>query len=165
MRVVSMHKALRAGAIALLLTLLAPHAPALADVPASLQEAAASGVAPAGLVIKYDDLHSFHGGTTIEIGADGAATRRDLAKGQETTSAATLSAEQLKGLLELLVEQRAWEQKTESRLMVPGESKGTLSIHVGDEEAGFWEFYNDMGENDRLSRIKKAMEALVPATQ
>jgi hypothetical protein len=135
----------------------------MADVPSSLRAAAASGAAPADLTVIYDDLHAFHGGMTIELGGDGEATRRDLDKGQESTAAATLSAEQIKGLLDLLIEQVAWEQRTESRLMVPGESRATLTIRVGGEESSLWEFYNDMEDNGRLITIKKALEALVPA--
>jgi len=158
-----MHKALRAGAFALLFALLAPSTTAMADVPSSLKEAAAGGAVPADLAVIYDDMHAFHGGTTIELAGDGKATRRDLDRGQESTTAATLSAAQLKALLELLVQQAAWEQRTESRLMVPGESKATLTVRAGGEEVSFWEFFNDMEDNKRLIVIKKAMVELVPA--
>ena len=53
----------------------------------------------------------------------------------------------------LLVELQAWEQRTLPRPPVPDESAAGLRIHVGGEEARIWEWFNDMGTNQRLSRI------------
>lgn len=148
-----------------LAALLATGAPVLADetLEATLKASATSGDVPAELVIVYDDMHGLHGGSTIELKGDGTATRRDVNRGAEATASATVAAGDLHELVKLLVEVEAWTQKTPSRELVPDESQARLVLKLGEQELGFWEFYNDMEANQRLSKVKARLDTLVAA--
>ena len=153
-------------AVLALCAILLPSLPLAAGEGAisdAMKSAATSGQAPAGLVVVYDDMHGFHGGTTIEIAADGKASRRDVNRGQESQTTIALSADQMRELLLMLVQIEAWNQHTAERTMVPDESQAKLELRLGDEKAGFWEFFNEMEENKRLSTLKKRLDELIPA--
>jgi hypothetical protein len=112
----------------------------------------------------YDDIHTVHGGTSISVSRDGAIERVDVAPGRRNrrVTKGRATPEQLAALLDLLIEVEAWEQKIPAREMRHDESKARLAVSAGGQPGGFWEFYNDLESNGRLTRVKARLEELAP---
>jgi hypothetical protein len=121
------------------------------------------GSAPLGnLYVEYDDMHAFHGGETLTVTGD-TLTARYLNRGEVSPRqieppAIILTAHQLRALVELLLEIEAWEQRVPEREAVPDESAASLSLKIGTVERSIWEWYNDLGGNDRMVRVKQLLE-------
>jgi hypothetical protein len=130
-----------------------PPAPQPTAVELALRAAAGGGNVPADFQVVYSDMHGMHGGTTIRLGADGTLASQHMQRGVLTERAGRVPADSIRALIGLLVELQAWEQRTPPRPPVPDESAAGLRIHAGGEEARIWEWFNDMGTNQRLSRI------------
>ncbi len=129
----------------------------------ALRKAAASGQVPKDLVVVYDDMHAFHGGTTIELRGDGTAQRTDRLKGRALRAKmAKVNQQALVELVRELVKHEAWKQKTAKRNPVPDESRAELKIKLDGEIGGFGEWYNDLQQNARLSQIKQRLDRIVP---
>ena len=122
------------------------------------------GRVPSDLVITYTAMHPLYGGTVIEVHGDGLALRTSRRRGgrQDEIRQTTVSDADLLRLVDLLVEERAWEQQVPDRQAVPDEGKASLDVQIAGHDGGFWEWYNDMGETDRLLRISALMSEMVP---
>lgn len=148
-----------------LLVLLTPLLIATASdgIDTVLVGALARQVAPADLEIHYRAVHPLHGGTEVEIHGDGMAIRTTHRRGghQAAIKQTTLEEAQVLALIELLVQVEAWEQRLPERAAVPDEGRASLEIRLGERRAGFWEWYNEMGEHDRLLRVSALMTELV----
>ncbi len=131
-------------------------------VRASLEGAVASRSVPLDLVITYTAMHPLHGGAIVEIFGDGAVVRTTRRRGdlQASIRQTELGTDDLLGLVDLLVELEAWEQRVPERPPVPDEGRASIHIEIAGREAGFWEWYNDLGEHDRLLRISELMTDL-----
>jgi hypothetical protein len=129
-----------------------------------LERSLDNGVAPRDLVITYHAMHPFHGGTIVEVRGDGQALRTSRRRGdlQSSIRQVELEPEALLEIVTLLVELEAWEQRVPERAPVPDEGRARVSIEMGGLEGGFWEWYNDLGEHDRLLRVSALMTELVP---
>ncbi len=46
------------------------------------------------------------------------------------------------------------------RMAIPDESRASLTISAGGAESEIWEWYNDLDDNRRLSRIRDTMKRL-----
>lgn len=151
----------RFAAFVLLVVLCACRPPAPAPVPVAaptpleqaLRAAAAGGEVPPDLQVVYDDMHGMHGGTTIRLSGDGTLTSRHMQRGVLTERAGRVPADSVRALVRLLVELQAWEQRTPPRPPVPDESAAGLRIAAGGGQATIWEWFNEMGTNQRLSRV------------
>ncbi len=134
------------------------------SLQAELERASEIGQVPADLVVTYAAMHPLYGGTVVEIRGDGLAQRTTRRRGgrQAEIRQTTVTQADLLQLMDLLVDERAWEQRVPDRRAVPDEGKAVLDIQLGEAEGGFWEWYNDMGERDRLLRISALMSELVP---
>jgi hypothetical protein len=128
-------------------------APEPGVVERTLRAAAGGAEIPADLVVRYSDMHGMHGGTTIRLAADGTLASQHMQQGVLTERAGRVPADSVRALIALLVELQAWEQRTPPRPPVPDESAAGLRIRAGGAEARIWEWFNDMGTNQRLSRI------------
>jgi hypothetical protein len=106
-------------------------------------------------------MHGMHGGTTITLSADGTLASRHVQRGELTERSGRVPADSVRALIGLLVELQAWEQRTPPRTPVPDESAAGLRIQAGGEEVRIWEWFNDMGTNQRLSRILGMMGRFV----
>ncbi len=153
---------LLAGLLACSLLILTAAAPS--SLEAQIKQAKTSATIPDGFAVAFRAMHPLYGGTEIEISGDGTATRttRDRGSQEDEKRHVTLSEQQLLQLVALLVEHEAWEQRIPERQAVPDEGKAYLELRIGAQEGGFWEWYNDMGQVDRLQRISALMKELVP---
>jgi hypothetical protein len=61
----------------------------------------------------------------------------------------------------LLLEIRVWEQLTPEWPPVPDESRAVLTLRAGGDEVTIWEWYNDLGKNARLARVRALLLELV----
>ena len=127
-----------------------------------LKSIAAGGEVPPDLLITFDDMHGLWGGISISLRGDGGGERRERRWGETQARAgeARLSRGQLRELVRLLVELRAWEQQTPERQALPDESRAALSISVGGQTSRVWEWFNELAQNRRLARIKDRMTSL-----
>jgi hypothetical protein len=113
----------------------------------------------------YDDIHPFHGGTSIEVWGSGLVLRVDQQPRRSHQKVSTYRAtpEQIARIAGLLAQVKAWEQREPDRPARHDESAAELNVKIGAESGGFWEWYNDMGRNQRLSLVKAELEKLAPA--
>ncbi|HEX8212356.1 MAG TPA: hypothetical protein VF584_19430 [Longimicrobium sp.] len=132
---------------------LAAPAKVATPIEVALRAIAGGGEIPADLVIRYSDMHGMHGGSTISLNGSGALQSEHVDRGSRTRRAGTLSTDSVRAIVGLLVELEAWEQRTPPRQPVPDESAAGLTVRAAGHEARIWEWYNDMGANDRLSRV------------
>lgn len=132
------------------------------SVEATLKRIQAGTEVPSDLQIIYDDMHGLWGGTNIVISGKGSGERRERARGNSEPEifATSVTSEQLLELVKLLIEHKAWEQRTRDRDPVPDESRASLRIHVNGQTSDVWEWFNDMQKNKRLSIIKAKMKQM-----
>jgi hypothetical protein len=113
--------------------------------------------------VEYDDMHAFHGGETLTVTGD-VLTGKYLFSGVEPRQIepppTTLTGEQLRTLVELLLEIEAWEQRVPARTAVLDESSASLTITIGEIQSSIWEWYNDLNGNDRMLRVKQILEEI-----
>jgi hypothetical protein len=105
--------------------------------------------------ISYTDLHGLHGGLTHTI--DGHGKVEQKAVRTPVGEVRQVAKPDLERLVSLLQEVRAWEQRTPERDPVPDESRSHLTVRCGAGETTIWEWYNDIDENKRISRVKSLM--------
>jgi hypothetical protein len=133
------------------------------SIPQELKAIAQSRRIPADFSITYDDMHSLWGGTRIVIDGTGNCELQERTRGdrQPQIVKKTIDRERVFELIELLVEQQAWEQRTPERAPAADESKATLTISVGKQSSRVWEWFNDMKKNQRLIQIQTKMSEIV----
>ena len=110
------------------------------------------------LKVTYNDLHGFHGGLTISINGSGEVEQQALrcAVGEPVR----VTTDNIRRLIELLIELQAWQQKEPERMPVPDESRASLTIQVNGRSTLLWEWFNDLSANDRLIRISNLMKEI-----
>lgn len=115
------------------------------------------------LRLTYDDMHPFHGGMTLTVRGSSLEARyleRGVEPQQVEPEPRPLPPEELRSLVDLLLELEAWEQRVAERDPVPDESRASLTIEVAGESSVIWEWYNDLTGNDRIVRVKLELERL-----
>ncbi len=111
------------------------------------------------LEVRYSDLHKLHGG--LEISVSGKGVVRQQALRSKVPPASDLTADELKQLIRLLLQLKAWEQRVPDRESVASdESKARLTITVGTAKTEVWEWYQEMAASDRLLRVKQLLTRL-----
>ena len=123
------------------------------------------GNIPTGeLQVEYNDMHAFHGGKTLLVKGDTLRARFLLGEGtgrrQVEPPPVSLTADQMHGLVSVLLEIEAWDQRVPECEAVPDESRAGLSISIGTTESRIWEWYNDLGGNNRIVRVKQLLEEI-----
>lgn len=130
-----------------------------------LRDIAAGSNPPADLSVSYDDMHGLWGGMTIMVSGAGNYERRQRDRGSpEQALTILVSAHEIRELVRLLIELKAWKQETLERAAVPDESRATLMIGFSGGQAGIWEWHNDLTKNERLARIRDRMLAFDKAS-
>lgn len=132
------------------------------SVEDGLKSIIAAGKVPSNFEVRYDDMHALWGGTTITVRGNGIGERRERLRGQTGARVieTRISQGQLVAFIRLLVALRAWEQRTPDRQAVPDESRATLVINIDGRTSRMWEWFNEMSQNARLSRIRDSMVML-----
>jgi len=135
-----------------------------ATAPATLETALtkARSAVPTSFEATYSDMHPLWGGVAVTIRGDGKAHLETRKRGQTTPTVTdgTATATELKDLVGLLVDKEGWKQLTPDRAPVPDESRATLQVSLEGASGGFWEWYNDLDANQRLSAIRDRMTAI-----
>lgn len=111
------------------------------------------------LTVTYDDLHGLHGGLKLTVRGDGRVEQNAVREkvGQPKSAVAAVD---LQRLVALLVELAAWEQRVPNRMPVPDESRASLSIKLDEKSSTIWEWYNDLGKNQRIVRVRELMKQI-----
>jgi hypothetical protein len=131
-------------------------------VRANLERYLSGDLAPGQVEITYTDLHGLWGGLRLTVKGDGGVDQEAVRVA--TRPAHDLSQEQVRELVGLLIDLRAWEQRVPERPAVPDESQARLLITAGEARTTIWEWYNDMEKNQRLIRIRDRMQKLATKT-
>jgi hypothetical protein len=120
----------------------------------------ASQQVPADLSITYDDMHGLWGGSILTVRGDGRLERQVRPRGAQAPGITKkqVGEHKLLGLVQLLVELSAWEQRTPNSSPLPDESRSYLTINLKGNTSLMWERFNDMPANNRLIRIKDWIE-------
>lgn len=118
---------------------------------------------PPELSITYSDLHGLWGGTKITFtgAGSGEIQERETGEPQPRTLKSTVEQDQLLELVKLIVDLKAWEQRTPERQPQPDESRSTLTISTGAHSSTTWEWFDDMEKDQRLIQIKTKMTGMV----
>ena len=117
------------------------------------------------LMIIYSDMHGLWGGVTITLSTDGAYERLERKRGAGVPDVirSTVVPAHVRDVVRLLIEIKAWEQRTPERVPVPDESSATLTLRAGGVEASIWEWQNDLAKNARLARVRGLLLELAEA--
>ena len=110
------------------------------------------------LIVTYDDLHAFHGGLRLSIHGDGIVDQEALRV--SVGRPRPVDRQGLAALIGLLITEEAWEQRVPERQAVPDESRAKLIITYGDDRSMIWEWYNEMTQIGRISKIRNLMEQI-----
>ena len=113
---------------------------------------------PEKLEITYSDLHGLYGGLKLTLHGTGKVEQKAVRR--DAPEPRPLSTQQVRDVVELIVQQEAWTQKVPEAVAVPDESRATLKITAGDSTSTIWERVREMKVNDRLIRISDKMQKL-----
>jgi hypothetical protein len=129
-------------------------------VEANLREIEA-GRGAANFTVIYSDMHGLWGGATVTLTRDGDYEQTVRQPGGAPVRVRRrVAPEWVAALAQLLVEVRAWEQRTPERAPVPDENRATLSVRCGAAESSIWEWYHDLPKNQRLIRVRDRLMQL-----
>jgi hypothetical protein len=130
-------------------------------VEQALRAAASGAAVPPDFAVTYSDMHGMHGGMRVSLSADGTYSWQTYSHQAGPSQAEGRVPEQaVRDVIALLVQLRAWEQVTPPRQPVPDESRASLQIRAAGEEAMTWEWFNDMGVNNRLIQVSSRLAGL-----
>jgi hypothetical protein len=117
------------------------------------------GRAADDLTITYSDMHGLWGGLTITLSTSGAYERLERTRGvgDPDVVQGRVASARIQPIARLLLEIKAWEQRTPERAPVPDESRATLTLRTGGIESSIWEWYNDLAKNDRLVQVRSLL--------
>lgn len=109
--------------------------------------------------VQYDDVHGLWGGDWLHVSGDGQYEHRHHERGAPaaTVTRGTVQDSDIRTLARLLLELEAWQQQTPERAPLPDESRATLTIHIGGTHTTIWEWYNELGRNGRIVRIRNSI--------
>jgi len=134
-------------------------------VPQRLTEAASELNTQNLIKLVLTDAHPLFGGVRFELETSGVLTRIDVpVAGQKPVrTTLRLSDSQADKLITAIEEARGWQQVEPSRMAVPDESQTVLQIQAGDFQSSVWEWTNDLTANNRLVRVQRTLNDLMPA--
>ena len=111
----------------------------------------------------YSDLHGLWGGIRITVTGAGSSEvqERESNEPEVRNFKGTVEQDQLLELVKLIVDLKAWEQRTPERQPRPDESRSTFTINTGAHSSMTWEWFDDMEKDQRLLQIKTKMNEMV----
>jgi hypothetical protein len=157
-------------------------------IATGLRTAAERRDVPPGLVVVFDDHEGPWGGDRIEVYGDGRVRRfrvrpgfrpavvapeRSLASSDREPEAAlgppdeagTVSEAALLRLVDVLVEIEAWEQGAPESVARVQAGKARLTVRIDAARREVWEYAEDVPTQDRLLRVRQALEALLASAE
>ncbi len=108
------------------------------------------------LEITYSDLHGLYGGLKLTIRGTGEVVQEAVR--QKAPDPRPLSRQQVRDLVQLLIQEQAWKQQTPAATALPDESRATLKIIAGDKTSSIWERMREMKSQDRMIRVRRLMQ-------
>jgi len=111
------------------------------------------------LKVTYDDLHGLHGGLRLEIRGNGMVIQKAVRKKVDPAKK-KIGKTDLMALINILIEQQAWVQRTPERDPVPDESRAKLTIVYAGHSSVIWEWYNDLKAKQRIIVIRELMKRI-----
>lgn len=147
---------LAAGAFCFLSLSGAGSSTASHPIEASLRAFLAQTLPGEQLRVMYSDLHPLWGGLRITVRGDGHVEQ--TARQMDVPPVSDIAPEDVKEIVRLLLDIRAWEQQQEERPAVPDESRAYLAITAGKEHSEIWEYFNDMEKNERIVRVHQLLK-------
>lgn len=107
--------------------------------------------------VTYNDMNPFHGGLHLAIHGDGKVEQEAVR--QEVRETKKVSAADMKKLIDLLNQHKAWEQRFSHRQVIqPGESVATLQIRYKLDSVMMWEYHSELAKNNRVLAIRETMK-------
>jgi hypothetical protein len=129
-----------------------------------MRTAKQSGDPPDELVVIYNDHGRRHGGDRIEIHGDGELHGDRWRPGDVEQEGryweGHVPPHSIQGLIDLIVELEAWEQKVEVEDGRLNDQRARLTIHIGSSSSTIWEYRSDLEGGGRIFRIKTHLDAL-----
>jgi len=108
--------------------------------------------------VTYDDLHPLHGGLRLSIHGNGKVEQ--TVQRTNAGEVKTVTAGELRRLVELLYKHRVWDQRVPERQPIPDESRSQLVLTYGRHSVTVWEWYNDLETNKRIIEIREFMKKI-----
>lgn len=125
-------------------------------VPEQLRAFLDGKLPPEKLEITYFDARGLKGELKIVVHGTGKVEQHVVRR--EARPTRPLTAESVRKLVKLLIDQEAWTQKTPQAASLPDEARVTLKIVAGDAESTIWERVREMEKNERLTRISALLQ-------
>jgi hypothetical protein len=112
------------------------------------------------LEITYTDLHGLWGGLRLTVHGTGRVEQEAVRLKETPPNPRQLSPDEVRVIVQLLLDLSAWEQKTPDRSPQPDESRARLFIKAGPGQSMIWEWFNDLQKTDRIVRVREKIKAL-----
>jgi hypothetical protein len=112
------------------------------------------------LEITYSDLHGLWGGLRLTVDGTGRVVQEAVRLPEQPPKPRNLSADEVREIVQLLLELSAWEQRAPDRAPRPDESRARLFIRAGVAQSMIWEWFNDLDDTGRIVRVRQKMKAL-----
>jgi hypothetical protein len=110
----------------------------------------------APLSVTYDDMHGLWGGLRLMIRGDGTVEQKAVRV--PAGKPKSVAPADVKRLVSLIVELKAWEQREKERLPRPDENRARLVITYSGRSSEIWEWHNDLEKNRRIARVQTMMK-------
>lgn len=111
------------------------------------------------LSVTYHDLHGFHGGLILTIHGDGRVSQ-EAVRVKVGPLKERVAKEDLRRLVDLLIELSAWQQLVADAMPIPDESRASVRISLEGHQSVIWERYNDLAAGQRIIRIRELLKQI-----
>jgi hypothetical protein len=124
------------------------------DVASGLNAFLKGDLPPKDLIVTFDDLHPLWGGLRLTVRGSGQVEQEAVRLDRSAVPPPVgMTQEQVRTLVRLLLDLRAWEQRVPDRSPQPDEQRTYVRITAGTAQSEVWEWHNDLALNDRLTKI------------
>ena len=129
---------------------------AAAGVRKNLKAFLKGDLPPDQLEISYSDMHGLYGGLKMSVRGTGEV--RQEAVRLTVPSPRNLTGDQVRRLVETILDLELVTQQTPDAAALPDESRAVLEIVAGDAKCRIWERVREMPENGRMIHVLDLMK-------